>query len=507
MKATVEREIKLAVEPDFVLPALPGAPLEARFLEATYWDTASRSLARLGITLRHRVENGHGRWQLKLPRGVARVELEVSGGPGQPPVDLAELLVAITRNDPLGRAATLRTRRSGRVVHDGKGSPVAEAVVDRVSVLDDGTVTARFTELEVELIAGGSERDLRRIEKALRAAGATDGDGRPKLLRALGIGEPTGGAAAAAEAAPVDGAAEVDGATSATAAPPAAGAAATPSLLRLTQALEAQHRMLLTSDPGTRLGTDPEDLHDMRVATRRIRSFLRTARDLVDPAWSEPLRAELAWLADELGAVRDLDVLIERLEPEVAALDPDQRAALETALLARLHNERGLARELLVAGLASQRYFALLDALEAPSAFREEAAAAPGLPETAAAEYRRLRRAMRRIDASSPDEQVHATRIRGKRARYAAELAQPLLGKRAAGLIAATKALQDVLGEHQDSAVAEEHIRRLTSRDRGVAAFAGGRLAERERGRRAAARLALPAAWDAVERRARRAFS
>ena len=76
----------------------------------------------------------------------------------------------------------------------------------------------------------------------------------------------------------------------------------------------------LAHDPGTRLGTDPEELHQFRVATRRLRAFLRAGRELLDPAWAEPLREELRWLGGALGPVRDLDVLIERLAVEVETL-------------------------------------------------------------------------------------------------------------------------------------------------------------------------------------------
>lgn len=480
MKATVEREIKLDAAADFAFPPLAGGPLPPRTFTSAYWDTPRRDLARVGITIRHRVENGRGRWQLKIPHAAARLELELDGGPQPVPAEHEALLAAFTRHAPLEPAAVLHTRRTGVRVDSADGAPVAEATVDEVSVLDGNWVVDRFVEIEVELVGDGTESDLAAIEAALRAAGAADGDGRPKLLRALRIADDA-----------------IPGATT-----------TTPG--RLAAAIVAQHQVLLARDPGTRLGRDPEDLHDMRVATRRIRSFLRTARELVDPAWAAPLRAELAWLADELGAVRDLDVMLEHLTPQVASLDEDEREALGTALLARLRAEHARARTRLLATLSSPRYFRLLDSLEVPVVFLPPplpgAPPAPELPEIAATEFRKLARAMRRIDAATPDEEIHATRIRGKRARYAAELALPLAGRKLATLIAEVKELQDVLGEHQDSAVAEECICRLAGRKSGPVAIGAGRLVERERIRRSAARAALPATWKSVERAGRKAF-
>ena len=487
MRTTVEREIKLDVAPDFEIPALPGALLATRTFTSTYWDTAGRGLAHVGITLRHRVEHGRGRWQLKIPHGLARLEIEADGGPLAPPAELTALLTAFTRREPLARAAVLYTHRAGRRIDDGKGATVAEAVVDAVSVLDGNWVIDRFAELEVELVEAGDERDLRRIELQLRAAGALDGDGRPKVLRALGI--------------------------SGDADPPTALTAA-PTQARLSEAFARQRRVVLSRDPGTRLGSDPEDLHDMRVATRRLRSYLRAARALVDPAWATPLRTELGWLADELGSVRDLDVMLAHLTPQVATLDPAEREALEGVLLDRLRRDHDRARASLLATLSSPRYFRLLDLLEQPVALVVEppldeqtiAEPLPSLQALAADEYRRLRRALRRIDETTPDVEIHATRIRAKRARYAAELAQPLAGRKLSAVLARIKALQDVLGEHQDSAVAEDCIRQLAGKGRGAAALGAGRLIEREHRRRAEARAALPEATRSLERAARKAF-
>lgn len=468
MDATLERELKLSAAAGFELPELGGSPLPARIFVSTYHDTSDGRLASAGITLRHRVENGRGLWQLKLPRAEARLELERAGGPTAPPAEMTALLDAVLRRRPLVAVARLQTRRRGVLV-ERDGSPLAEVVLDDVTVLDGLRVLRRFTELEVELVDGrGDDAGLRRIEKALRRAGATDGDGRPKVFQALDLD-------------------------------PAAGLPSTP----LAAAVRAQLLAMLRFDPGTRLGDDPEDLHEYRVATRRLRALLRAARGVLDPGWAETARAELAWLGGVVGRVRDLDVLIDRLEEEVGTLDGPELAA-GGDLVRLLRRDRTRARRALLDAMRSDRYLALLDTLEAgppPTAVDEQAA----LAELAAAELSRLRRTAKRLPRDPADAELHALRIKVKRARYAAEL---LPGGKASAVVRWAKAVQDVLGEHQDAVVAEERIRALAERKGTVsAALAAGRLVDRERARAATARAEFPAAWAALERAAKRAAS
>ena len=156
MKETVERELKLEPGEGFVFPELGGRVLPTRVFVSTYHDTPDLVLARHGITFRRRVEDGAGLWQLKLPRGAARIELEQPGPPARPPREMLGLLVAYLRGRDVAPVARLRTRRQG-VLADG-----AEVVEDSVSVLVGQRVTRRFRELEVELV-GGDERSLGRL--------------------------------------------------------------------------------------------------------------------------------------------------------------------------------------------------------------------------------------------------------------------------------------------------------------------------------------------------------
>src|SRR4029453_8331701 len=126
--------------------------------------------------------------------------------------------------------------------------------------------------------------------------------------------------------------------------PPRAAKRGTPPGVALGLARGEQVRRPLLHDPGVRLGSDPEELHQMRVATRRLRAFLRAGRDLLDRSWSEPLRDELGWLGRALGPPRDLDVLIERLADDAEAVG-DEAGAVR-GLLAELEGERGSARVL-----------------------------------------------------------------------------------------------------------------------------------------------------------------
>ncbi|HVN60212.1 MAG TPA: CYTH and CHAD domain-containing protein [Gaiellaceae bacterium] len=465
MKATLEREIKLQPPEGFELSGIDGARREPRLFDSTYYDTDDRRLARGGVTLRRRVESGAGAWQLKLPKGSARLELELEGSETIPDRATA-LLVGLTRRRPLVPVACLRTHRETVTVQQN-GSVLADVVLDGVSVLEGERVAGGFEELEIELY-DGSDDDLRRLEGVLRGAGAKDAASSSKLARVLGV-EPPRRAKLASGASPVE---------------------------ALRAALRDQLSLILAHDPGTRLGTDAEDLHQLRVATRRLRAFLRASRSFVDEQWAEELRAELGWLGSELGRVRDLDVLIEHLQEESASLEPDEAKAFRPILTA-LGRERGRQRRTLLRGLESDRYLALLDRLETVDPPISEADTT--LEAIWRREFRRLRRAMKELGESPVDDVLHGARIHAKRARYATELARPALGKRAVPFVEAAKELQDVLGIHQDAVVAEQVLRESVAAHP-AAGLAVGRLIERERRRRVEMRRTYRGVWKQLDR-------
>ncbi len=281
------------------------------------------------------------------------------------------------------------------------------------------------------------------------------------------------------------------------------GDAADEPIGRLRSVLARQYAEILRHDPGVRLDLDVEDVHLLRVAARRARAVLRAARPLLDPDWSEPLRAELKWLGSSLGARRDLDVLLARLRAQVERLDQPERATAET-LVNALEQERQTAQALAVEALSSPRYFSLLDMLESAARGPRVRRGEVSLSSLAGREFRRLRKTAAKLGPDSSDDELHRARILGKRARYAAELAEPELGKAGRRFVARAKAFQDVLGAHQDAIVAEARLRGLLGGTAGAgASFAAGRLVEKERARRRDTRKALPRAWRKLERSAR----
>jgi CHAD domain-containing protein len=457
-----------------LLDVLGGEPLEPRTFTSTYFDTADRRLLRRGLTLRRRVESGTTHWSLTLPQADGRLEVCADGGPVPPP-ELFELLTAFLGGRKLGPAATLRTRRNGVRVRNGAGA--ADVSADEIAILEGSREVDGFGELEVELVTG-DETLLDVLERRLHEAGARKEACEVNMERALGS------------------------VPSAATKPPAPDA---PPLEHLLYQLQTQYEEIVRHDPGVRLGLDPEDVHDMRVAIRRLRAMLRAARELLAPEYSEPLRAELRWLGGELGPLRDADVFIEYLREERETLDERDRPGADE-LVRLVEDDRRAAHARAIQALRTSRYLALLDELERTARAPRVRSAAVPLDGIARSEFRKLRKAARRTDASSPDDEVHALRIRGKRARYAAELAATAVGEPAERFVKEAKRFQDVVGEHQDAVVAEEHLRELQRRGGQAAAFAAGRLVERQAERRRRSRADLAGAWKRLEHAGRRAW-
>jgi CHAD domain-containing protein len=468
-----EQELKLDAPETFNLPELPGEPLASRLFTSTYYDTDDRRLVSAGMTLRRRVEQGKSVWQLKLPRDDYRLEVEAPGGPVGPPAALADALVAVARGGGFAPVATLRTRREGvRVAEDG--SALADVVLDHVSILDGRRTVGEFREVEVELLDGGPGT-LRTLGKDLRRAGATIGDGRSKLARTLALD------------------------------PPVSLDPKAPAADHLEAFLRQRLVSLLSHDAGVRLGGPPEELHQLRVASRRLRAALRAATPIVLRSWAEPLRVELGWLGTELGKVRDLDVLTERLRAQAAELDHADGEAFEP-VLDSLERERTERAAELAETLRSPRYLELVAELERAVAAPQILDRKRPVRELARSPFRRLGKAVAALGDDPTDAELHRVRILGKRARYAAELAEAAEGKTAAKFVRAAKEFQDVLGEHQDSAVAEERLRELARDAESAAALAAGRLVERQRAARAQARAGLPRAWSRLERAGAKAW-
>jgi len=264
-------------------------------------------------------------------------------------------------------------------------------------------------------------------------------------------------------------------------------------------------RRLLEHEQGARSGGDDEDVHQARVAVRRMRSDLRTFGAFVDRDWAAGLRAELRWLGGELGAVRDADVLYARLGAHTDRL-PEPERELAARVVQRLVADRDDAHARLVTAFGSARYSELRARLEEAARRprftpRATELAREALPAVVRRPWRRLRGAVAELGPVPTDEQLHAVRIRAKRARYAAEAVVPVLGRRALRYAKSLAALQDVLGEHQDAVVAARWLGETAPQCPPEEAFAAGMLAEVEAESARAARAAFPAAWAEVRDR------
>jgi CHAD domain-containing protein len=484
-----EREVKLGAAPSFRLPDLTGVAEDVtvdaeapRNIAATYLDTDDLRLTRWGVSLRYRTNDG---WTVKLPQAgdgtmLVREEVVFSGDPRRPPPQAVDLVGAFVRTASVRPQVRLRTVRKQMTLYDGERQPIAEVVDDDVAVLDGRRIAARFRELEVEIADDANLPLLDVLVARLRESGAGPPDPTPKVVRALGP---------RATQPPEVSVAEL-------------GTDATIGEV-VRRAIAASVDRLVRHDPIVRLDADVEGVHQARVATRRLRSDLRTFRTLLDPDSTRALREELGWLAEGLGAVRDCDVLLARMRSRAAGLPAEDRKGAKS-VLAMLERRRGDAYDELLATLRGERYLRLLDRLVEEA---NEPSLLPGsdlpadaaLPPLVARPLRRLGKQMQALGDEPTDDELHAARIRTKRARYAVEAASPVLGKRARVVATAAAKLQDVLGEYRDAVVAEQWLDYRVRHTRSVAvAFAAGKLAGLERAAQERARARWRKAWKSL---------
>jgi inorganic triphosphatase YgiF len=273
---SVQERDKFEVDPDWVTPQVmalvpEGGHLdqEARRFENTYFDTPAEGLREFGITLRRRVGGSETGWQFKVPNGTTRTELQSGSRTKRLPAALAKGVAGLLAGETLQPVATMVTTRTAYRLLDANGELVLQFADEVASGPPDGESTPHsWREVEVELGPAGKKKDLKRMGRLLRAAGATPSTTRTELDRVLGLTLPEG------QAISVE-----------------------PSTLgELVAAyIAAQCDVLASNDVGLR--TCAPEVHQTRVAARRLRSTLRIFGDVVDAAPGEELNDELVWYA------------------------------------------------------------------------------------------------------------------------------------------------------------------------------------------------------------------
>ncbi|MEO6063891.1 MAG: CHAD domain-containing protein [Thermoflexales bacterium] len=286
-----------------------------------------------------------------------------------------------------------------------------------------------------------------------------------------------------------------------------AGAAPSIGLLAYT-VMRERFGQFIANEPGARMGDDVEFVHDMRVATRRLRAAMGLFEPFL-PRRAQALREELRWIAGALGAVRDLDVQIEHLThamPDPAG-QPAQFQAYE-GILSVLRGQHLAARRLLLEALNSERYARLEGGFEellragphkAAIAVRPAPKVLPGL---ILDRYRKARKAGDDLDENSPPTSYHALRIRVKRLRYALEFSHPVFRAAVDEYLPNVLALQDILGGYQDAEVAIAHMRALSMSNEAFISpsmvFTLGEMSQQRAEQAEALRAQFPAAWSKI---------
>ena len=470
-----------------------------------YYDTEDWRLRRAGYALRVRTRGKRSEATLKSlaeagEEGIKRrreISEALSSGiehlrDSEGPV--GSRLRALAGGRKLVELFEVRTRRlaytlSGSGEADGVSSITGELAIDETEIpARDGKEPTRIDRAEVEAGPGGTE-ELELFVSGLReSCGLT-----PASVSKFGAGLRARGLTPPEE--PDFGPELVD-----------------PSLTLGETAYAVMRRQLvrfLRHEPGVRLGEDPEEMHDMRVASRRLRAALQA----FEPALTERARRfepELKHFAVVLGEVRDLDVQLEQVEGWISDSPEEDREPLQE-LRGALYSQREAARERMLSELDSRRYERLVDTLSrmlrlGPSR-RNRLSGAPVAavaPDLVRHGYLRVRKAGDRLGAESSAEEYHKLRKRCKRLRYLVEFLEEVYGGPARKLVKRIKPLQDVLGELQDAEVARQQLRRLATEPGGhdlshAATFAIGGVAARHAAEAAELRGSFPGSYSGIK--------
>jgi CHAD domain-containing protein len=432
MHELLEREDKWDVGTDFVLPHLhdlTDGDIDSStvHLESAYYDTADHDLQSHGIVLRRRDGDDDTGWQLKVPSAEGRVEIRTSLADA-PPTELTDMLTGLRLGKELVNVATIRTKRTRYRIREAERHEMrAEVADDEVHASVDHRLLA-WREIEVEF--GADAKPLaKRLGKRLSKAGARPSRYSSKLAHAL----------------PADETPEMKNA----------------ALASLTTYVCDKIDEIFDGDMELRRGQDP--IHDTRVAIRRLRSTIRVFGKLLDKSQANHLEQELKWFAGLLGEVRDRQVQRRRFREVLADWPPENvLGPVANRINTDLHSDQLQARKVVAESMDSSRYLDILATLQQ----WRRALPVSSKPTSKKLRKRALRaehKADRRLGAaveSGDAQMLHRARKAAKRARYAAELLGPL-DSSAKKTAKHYKRIQRVLGEHQDSVVASDVLRRF----------------------------------------------
>ena len=472
-------------------------PVQQR-LAATYFDTVGLDLARAGLTLRRRTGGEDAGWHLKVPAGGSarsEVRLPLGRGARTVPVPLQQMVWARTLGAALRPVAEIVTDRTVRRMVDATGQVLAEIADDRVTARrllpTDGTGDAAgaatsWREIEVEL-GGGDEELLAAVDARLRERGLQEAPSASKLAQVLDLQRR-----------------EVPAEAGTLTAKSAAG----DTLLAHVREQVAQIR---AQDLPVRLDA-PDAVHKMRVATRRLRSALTTFKPLFAAEVARPLRDELKWLAGELGAARDAEVMRDRVRAAVQAeSDAADLGSIADVAAAELDAAYRTAHDRVLAELDGDRYHDLLLALDGlvtspPLTAKASVATRKVLPGLVARSYAGVRElvddAAAKPAGAEREELLHDARKAAKRARYAGESVSVVFGKDALAFAKAMEGVQEALGEYQDSVLTRERLQELALHTSSpAAAFLYGRLHALEEAHAALSQEHFDTAWKAAGRK------
>ena len=537
--SALEIEAKFAVDSSAELPDLTTLPEigsvareEHHELSAIYFDTPDLRLTRAKMTLRRRTGGNDSGWHIKTPTAAGRQELhapldDAADGNYIVPAELLAEIRSLVRNLPLKPIAQVDNKRTEITYADPEGNPVVEFCDDHVtakSFLPAGKET-RWREWEVELTGVAAEAAAQAAEapaadapapanllqlcsEALIAAGAFPSKSPSKLATALGDS--------------VDNVPLPPSMRESTVEPGSAAAA-------VIAALQTNRDKIIEYDPKVR-ANEWDSVHQMRVATRELRSHMETFHGIVEGPQIAHIESELKSLAGLLGVARDAEVVEERWQ---ALLASEDSGVLDESTRDHLAHDMGReyrrAHRHVIGALNSDRYLGLLEELDqllldppvvadtpAEDTTAEDTAAATPAPEDAQPEaepaaheqpahdmetvmanhlgeaYAKLvKRHKKAVKNWSNDELTlherenyfHDMRKAAKKLRYAAEAAGSATNLKTKALYKACKDMQSVLGDFQDSVTSRDKLLELAeaARRRGEDTFGYGLLYQRER--------------------------